>query len=183
MFQVTRKADYAIRLMLDLAASPGDLVSTAEIARRQDIPYQFLRKVVQELVVGRLLIAERGMNGGLRLARRADRVSLLDILRAVDTTELNNCVVDPMRCERRAICAAYPVWQEAQRGLEQVLAAATLSEVLKGWAERKVSERSGQVARPGQAKVTTESVRKARYGPGAGRRSLTLNSAQHRRPR
>jgi len=35
MFQVTRKADYAIRLMLDLAARPGDLVSTAEIARRQ----------------------------------------------------------------------------------------------------------------------------------------------------
>jgi Rrf2 family protein len=82
MLELTKKADYALRLMIEVAASDGSL-TTAQIASREDIPYQFLRKVVQELVGGGLLASSRGGHGGLALAHPAETISLLEIVRAV----------------------------------------------------------------------------------------------------
>jgi Rrf2 family protein len=107
MLQITRKADYAVRLMMEVAAHPGETVSTAQVAKRQDIPRQFLRKVAQALTTDGLLVGERGGNGGLILGRPADQITALDILRAVDVLAVNDCTISPDSCQRRAMCAAY----------------------------------------------------------------------------
>ena len=60
MLQLTRKTDYGIRLMLEVGAHGNGGMSTAEVARRQEIPYQFLRKVAQTLVAQGLLASRRG---------------------------------------------------------------------------------------------------------------------------
>ena len=60
MLQITRKADYAVRLMVEVAAHSGESVTTAEIAESQAMPYQFLRKVAQVLSAKGLLASERG---------------------------------------------------------------------------------------------------------------------------
>src|SRR3990172_3702918 len=131
MLQITRKADYAVRLMMEVAAHPGEIVNTAQVAKRQDIPRQFLRKVAQALTMNGLLVSERGGKGGLILARPADQITVLDILRAVDVLAVNDCTISPGSCQRRAVCAAYPFWFEAQREMERVLAQSTLAKIAR----------------------------------------------------
>ncbi len=129
MLGLNRNADYALRLMLDIGANSG-AVSTADIARRQEIPYQFLRKVARTLVRTGLLTSERGARGGLRVARPAESITLLEIVSAFGPPALNRCTAAPSRCDRREICAVFPVWAEAQKEVERVLARNTLSGVV-----------------------------------------------------
>jgi Rrf2 family protein len=82
--RVSAKADYAVRAALELAGA-GDLPLTAEvIAGRQGIPMPFLQKILNELRVAGLVGSQRGPDGGHRLARPADEVTIADILRAVE---------------------------------------------------------------------------------------------------
>jgi len=131
MLQLTRKTDYGIRLMLEVGAHGNGGMSTAEVARRQEIPYQFLRKVAQTLVAQGLLASRRGQGGGLSLARPAESITALDIVRAFGSPYLNQCTVDPPCCERRDLCAGYPVWLEAQAMVERALNATRLSDMVR----------------------------------------------------
>lgn len=125
MLELTKKADYALRLMVEIAASPESSLTTSEVARREEIPYQFLRKVAQGLVAAGLLTSSRGSHGGLSLAHPAQTISLLEIVRAVDEPAISRCVVEPASCTRRNRCVIYPVWRrlhrEMERGMESVL--------------------------------------------------------------
>jgi Rrf2 family protein len=130
MLQLTRQADYGLRLTLEIAAHTEEAIRTAEVARRQQIPYQFLRKVAQTLVSSGLLTSERGMRGGLSLGRPAEEITVLDLVRVFGSPSLNRCTSDPPRCDRRALCAVHPVWAEAQNQVEQVLSGARLSDMV-----------------------------------------------------
>ena len=131
MLQLTRKADYGLRLMVEVAAHDDGAITTAEVARRQQIPYPFLRKVVKTLVGNGLLVSERGLHGGLSLARPATTISILDIVRAFHSLGLNRCTVDPPCCDRRSFCPAFPVWAEAQQEVERVLSRARVSDLVQ----------------------------------------------------
>lgn len=130
MFALTRRADYALRLMIEAGGESGGSISTAEAARRQQIPYQFLRKVAGELAARGLLTASRGVRGGVSLARPAEAITVLDIMRAIDPPAVNQCTSDPVECERRGICAAYPLWRKLQQEVELALAGVRLSELI-----------------------------------------------------
>ena len=129
MLGLTRKADYGLRLMLEVASAQRGVVRTAHVARRQQIPYQFLRKVAQTLVASGLLASERGPRGGLSLARPAQDISVLDIVGTFDAPALNRCTMAPPTCDRRDCCAVFPVWARAQAQVERILSGALLSQL------------------------------------------------------
>ncbi|KKK48999.1 hypothetical protein LCGC14_3139510, partial [marine sediment metagenome] len=60
MLRLSRNADYALRLMLEVGGHAQGLLTTAEVARRQEIPFEFLRKIARTLVSNGLLVSERG---------------------------------------------------------------------------------------------------------------------------
>ena len=130
MFQLSREADYALLLMLEVGAHTEGAMTTAEVARRQRIPYEFLRKVARPLVSQGLLASERGTGGGLTLARPAETITVLDIVRAFGSPALNRCTADPPRCDCRELCPAYSVWAEAQYEVERVLGGTRLSSLI-----------------------------------------------------
>jgi Rrf2 family protein len=82
--RVSAKADYAVRAALELAAAAGEPLSAETIAERQGIPQPFLQKILYELRRGRVVVSQRGREGGHRLARSADEISVADVLRAVE---------------------------------------------------------------------------------------------------
>ncbi len=131
MLRLSRNADYALRLMLEVGGHDQGLLTTAEVARRQEIPFEFLRKIAHTLVSSGLLVSERGMRGGLSLGRPAEEISVLDIVRAFGPPSLNRCTIDPPRCDRRSTCAVYPVWAEAQSQVERILGGSRLSELVE----------------------------------------------------
>lgn len=169
MLQLTRKTDYGLRLMLEVGARANGGIRTAEVARRQEIPYQFLRKVAQTLVAQGLLTSRRGTGGGLSLARPAESITALDIVRAFGSPYLNQCTVDPSQCDRRDLCAGYPVWLEAQAMVERALNATRLSDMIQRQVamERAHNKRRGpREVRP--SRVVRKQTAGQQYSPGSG---------------
>jgi Rrf2 family protein len=130
MLQLTRKADYGLRLMLEAAAARDSFVTTRSVAKRQEIPYPFLRRAAAALAEKGLLITARGPQGGVRLAKPASAVTLLDIANAFGGVALNACTEVPARCDRRRACPAFPAWVEAQTAVDRALAGTDLESLL-----------------------------------------------------
>ena len=123
---ITREVDYAIRAVLELASSTSGR-SAADLARATQAPYPFLRRVLQRLTAAGLVVSRRGCTGGMRLARPAAAISLLDVARAIDaaTITLNSCLRDGGACSRRPRCTAHTALSRVQQELWQALAAIT----------------------------------------------------------
>jgi Rrf2 family protein len=152
MFELTRKADYALRLMIEVAASGDGSRTTAEIAAREDIPYQFLRKVAQELVAAGLITSSRGAHGGLALAHPASTISLLEVVRAVHEPAISKCLIDQAACTRRSRCVIFPVWRRLQRDMERAMEAVTLSDLARRHRDVAVAASARGARAPEQAK-------------------------------
>jgi Rrf2 family transcriptional regulator, iron-sulfur cluster assembly transcription factor len=83
--RITNAEDYALRTVLHLAAQPeGRFCAIEAIAREQEIPAPFLRKLVRPLQQAGLLVARRGADGGVALGRPAARISFRQVLEALD---------------------------------------------------------------------------------------------------
>jgi len=121
--QLTRAADYAVRVMIHLATlTPGTRVNRDRLAAASDVPTHFLSKVLQVLVRARLIVTHRGPSGGFNLAIPADEISVLRVVEAVEgPIALNVCATNGPGCSRQGWCPAHFVWLEAQAALTQVL--------------------------------------------------------------
>jgi Rrf2 family protein len=129
--QLTRAADYAVRVMIHLASlQPGTRVNRDALATAAEVPTHFLSKVLQSLVRARLIVAHRGTSGGFALAVPAEQVSVLRIVEAVEgPIQLNICTASGHGCIRQGWCPAHLVWLEAQAALTQVLRSASIAKL------------------------------------------------------
>jgi Rrf2 family protein len=120
----TRQADYGLRTVLYLAGlEAGESVATSKIARDQHIPTSFLAKIVSQLAIAGVLRTARGARGGVSLARPAARISVLDVVQAIDgPIELVHCLDDPEDCIFSQACSIQQTLQEAQQALRGSLA-------------------------------------------------------------
>lgn len=136
--QVTRAADYGVRVMIHLASAGTRLrFSLTELADAVEVSPAFLSKILQRLVRSGLVASRRGKKGGFELLDRGRAASLLEILQALDgVPELNVCLLSG-GCHRSAWCAVHPVWQEAQIRMREVLSSATLEQLVAETRARK----------------------------------------------
>ena len=82
--RVSAKVDYAIRAMLELAAAPPGPIKSEAIATAQEIPRNFLENILLDLRHAELVVSQRGAEGGYRLGRPAEEISVADVIRAVE---------------------------------------------------------------------------------------------------
>jgi len=127
--RLTRKAEYAIRAMVDLAANyHTQPVMSKEIAARQDIPANFLIQIIPELKSSGLIHTARGNGGGIYLSKEPSEVSMKDIIEAIEgPIALNQCLAGDNHCSRKPTCPAHVAWNLAQIQMLSVLEATTLS--------------------------------------------------------
>ena len=126
--EVSRRTDYAIRILLELARSDGGPVSVRTLARRQDVPYAFARGIQRELVAAGLVESRRGAHGGIVLARPAETISLLDVVEAMQgAPSCSVCTSDPDWCDRMGDCAVHSVWSEADEMVSEYLGSKSLA--------------------------------------------------------
>lgn len=104
--QITRQSEYAIRTMLELAKAPGGaMLSTRFISEQQDIPEDFLKKTIKLLVLADLVATQRGTNGGVKLLKPANKVTLLDVITAIEgPMALNVCLAPGYDCPNQPVC-------------------------------------------------------------------------------
>lgn len=131
--QLTRAADYAIRVMIHLAGLPhGTRASRGDLALAAQCPDQFLSKVLQSLTRAGLVTSHRGNTGGFELPDAHSRASLLEIVEAVEgPIHLNLCLAPGDVCERQSWCPAHLVWQRAQDAMVAVLRGATIDDLAR----------------------------------------------------
>ncbi|WP_214104086.1 RrF2 family transcriptional regulator [Acrocarpospora catenulata] len=82
--RLSARTDYALRAVIELAATGGGPTSAVEVAQAQQIPRQFLDLILRDLRRAGLITSQRGSTGGFLLARKAGEISLADVIRAVD---------------------------------------------------------------------------------------------------
>jgi Rrf2 family protein len=85
MFSATQ--EYALRAMTQLAREAPSSATTAAIAKAINAPSAYLTKVIQLLGRAGLVTSQRGVNGGISLAKPAKRITLLDVIEATDPWE------------------------------------------------------------------------------------------------
>ncbi|MBZ5639248.1 MAG: Rrf2 family transcriptional regulator [Acidobacteriia bacterium] len=114
--------------MIHIASTADGVVSLrSDIAEAQGIPPSFMAKILRSLVRARLLRSSRGVHGGFALARAASRITLLDVVEAIEgPLSLTNCTPDPAGCARSDDCPATSVWLEVQQKMAEVLNSTTL---------------------------------------------------------
>jgi Rrf2 family protein len=131
--QLTRAADYAVRVMIHMAGlPPGSRTSRSELANAATCPEQFLSKVLQDLTRAGLVVSHRGNTGGFELPDTRYGVSVLDVVEAVEgPIRLNVCMAAEHACERQEWCAAHSVWVRAQEAMTGVLRNTSIAELAK----------------------------------------------------
>jgi Rrf2 family protein len=130
--ELTRRADYAVRAMLALAASP-DRLSVATIAARMAIPVGFLPQVMRDLVAGGLVTASPGRAGGYRPARDPAGVTVLEVIEAIEgDSRRRACVLRNAPCGRDGFCDVHHVFAAAQDALLAELAGTTVGQLAEG---------------------------------------------------
>ncbi len=134
--RISRETDYAIRCMLHLCGNSKKVAMVDEIAKARDVPKSFLAKILQKLKRAKLVESFRGVKGGFKLAKDPARISLLDVIEAIQGgVGVNICTVDDQACDRSAECVVHPVWKKMRSAIEASLREhdlRTLAEAEKG---------------------------------------------------
>lgn len=129
--QLTRAADYAVRVMIHLAGLPAERrLSLLTLAAATGAPESFLSKVLQALARERLIFSQRGQTGGFEISSRGRKASMLEVIEAIDgPIRLNVCLASGRSCARKKWCPAHPVWERAQAAMLEVLAGTRIAEL------------------------------------------------------
>jgi len=126
---VTREADYAIRLVAYLGKKK-ELSHTAEVAKKLDIPKPFLVRIVNKLVLNNLLISQKGRNGGIKLKKSAEKISIYDILVAMEAyRSMNLCILNPQICSLNPICKISPALRKIEEEFAERLKAVSIRQL------------------------------------------------------
>ena len=148
--QLTRAADYAVRVMAYLAAQPAEArILLPALAEATEAPESFLSKVLQALARAGFISSRRGQAGGFAILERGTQASMREVVEAIDGPLcLNVCLMRERSCTRKAWCPAHPVWVQAQAAMLKVLDGARIAEL----AGQKVDGRARGVERVDAAK-------------------------------
>lgn len=125
--KLSRYSDYALRLLIQLASHGDRLIPIREIALTYDISQNHLMKIAQALGHAGIIETVRGRNGGLRLGRPADQISIGSVVRL---TETKAPVVDCSTCLIASGCGLPRMFREAQNAFLSVLDRYSLADAL-----------------------------------------------------
>ena len=135
---LSQKSQYAVRAVLELAKRQGQgPVPAARVAQVQHIPVRFLENILSELRQAGLVESVRGKEGGYRLGRPPEQVTVGEVIRQVQGP-LAPVDCGPA-CPLREGCVLLPVWDRAHHAMMDVFEGTSFAELVEQ--ERAINER------------------------------------------
>lgn len=127
----SRRCEYAIQATLFLAASGRDgYVTIREIGSKLGVSYQYLTKVLQDLSEIGMIRSARGPNGGVLFIKPPEKISLKDILVAIDGPQLfEKCVLGIAACNDDTPCPMHAAWSEVMKCVDETLSRTTIADL------------------------------------------------------
>lgn len=131
--RLTRQTNYAMRMLMYCAANGEDLSRVADIAKSYAVSELFLFKILQPLAKGGLVTTVRGRNGGIRLARPATEISLLNVVKVTeDNFAMAECFEnDAAECPLVNSCALNSALRQALNAFFDVLSDYSIDDLVK----------------------------------------------------
>ena len=127
MFSQT--SEYALRAASTLAARAPGTLTTEQIASATQVPPAYLSKVLQALRKAGVVVSQRGIGGGVKLARSAEETTVLDIVNAVDPIRrITSCPLG-LPAHGVRLCPMHSRLDSALAVVEEVFRATTLAEL------------------------------------------------------
>jgi Rrf2 family iron-responsive transcriptional regulator len=131
--RLTRQTNYAIRILMYCASNEGQLSRIPDIAAAYTVSELFLFKILQPLVEAKLVETVRGRNGGVRLARPADKINLFDVVRVTEENfSMAECFdSDTADCPLIDSCNLNAALREALNAFFDALAKHTIADLTR----------------------------------------------------
>src|SRR6266849_3907044 len=124
---ISVKGEYALQAVFDLSLQPpGEPVKIADIARRQKIPQKFLELILASLKQGGFVESRRGAEGGYRLARPAEQITIGQVLRFLEGGK---------RAKRTVPDAFTDMWKRVDGAVDAIIDTMTFAELVRRWKE------------------------------------------------
>lgn len=127
----SRTLDYALRAVAHLALREPEAVTAGQMAEVTQVPAAYLSKVLQQLRQHDIVLSQRGVGGGMRLARPADELTILDVANAVEP--INRIKTCPLGLAGHGVnlCPLHRRLDNALQQIEQTFADSTLAELIQ----------------------------------------------------
>ena len=126
---------YGIQAMYDLALNYGDAPQNIKaIADRQGIPEAYLEQLIAALRRAELVTSARGAQGGYRLSRPPEEITVGEVLRTLEGgLSLVDCVQEEDTCDKSCSCPSRIVWKKISDGLNAIADGITLEDRIKDY--------------------------------------------------
>lgn len=132
MFSTT--TEYALRALVILAQLPeNEILLGRDLARRAEIPANYLSKILWTLGGAGIIEATRGSKGGYRMHRSPDEVLLADVVELFDRGRANpHCILAGRDlCSDENPCTAHNAWREARAAYVSFLQSTTIGDIAR----------------------------------------------------
>jgi FeS assembly SUF system regulator len=129
MLRISKMTDYAIVLMVELTRE-GETLSAHSLADRVHLEVPTVSKVLKLLARADLLQSYRGANGGYRVNRPATRISVAEVIAAIEgPIAMTECSVEPGLCHQEDSCNLRSNWQRISVAVSRALEEVSLAEM------------------------------------------------------
>jgi Rrf2 family protein len=129
LLKLTKKADYGLIALRHLAAT-SRTASAKDIADAYHLPVPLLAKVLQKLTKANILRSVSGTNGGYGLARDPDRISALEVVRAIDgPVILTHCFTEHGVCDQSDNCTVREPLRRVHEAILELLDRFTITDL------------------------------------------------------
>ena len=126
MFRLSQKSDYGLILLSNLARAKKQ-TAISQIANKNQISPKFLSQIAQELKRAGILASKEGVSGGYSLAKSAEQIKLLDVLKVLDGELVEGkCFEEGHDCT----CGAGEMWAEMKKQMEETIGKKTVADLV-----------------------------------------------------
>jgi len=131
--EISTKLRYGARALAELGrVYPERPISARELAELQGLSVKYLEHILSALKTAGIIISERGMSGGYKLARSPEQITLGAVFRALEgSTAPVKCVDNPELCNQSENCPTRPTWVELKDAVDGVLSFTTIADLSK----------------------------------------------------
>lgn len=127
---ISQTAEYALRVVVCLASKPDNSMTNEQISAQTKVPLGYLAKLMQVLRKEELVDSRRGIHGGFILKKDPARLSVLDVINAVDPIKrIRHCPLG-LKAHGTRLCDLHRQLDEAQANAEKAFKAHTIASLL-----------------------------------------------------
>ena len=130
---LSKTSAQVINALVELAKLPeGQWAGAKSIAQTINAPQNYLGKVLQGLCAHGIVISQRGMGGGFRLARSPKEITLYDVVEPIDNVTLwSECALGMKKCSDTAPCMVHDGWKQVRNAYYKFLKTTSIADLMK----------------------------------------------------